>query len=123
MASGTIRSCSIDGLTYAVKADADVSMKLSKYTTERIPTSSGSFQKKTKIIQTIENVTLGLGGLDRDNLRRSAEKQEDIPMSLTDAGGNTYSCYGSFDIESWTSQDDEVTVTLQAADEWTFLAA
>lgn len=123
MAAGSLKGVSVDGLSYAVAADADINMKPSNFTNERIAHSAGSMLKKTRTIQTIESVTLILNGLDRDNLARAAEKQDDIPLTLTDAAGNVYTTYGSIEIVSWSNQDNKVEVTMQAADKWNFAAS
>lgn len=121
--SGTVKSVTLGGIPFNVRADANLNTMLTKFENSRTPHSGGSMRKMVKRILTVEGVTLVLNGTDRENLRNLAESTEDITLAYEDAGGNNYHAVGSIEVEGWESEDNNVNCILQAADEWTpFLA-
>jgi hypothetical protein len=117
--SGSMQGCSIDGLPYDVKADADASVILTGWKNERIPHSNGSMRKMIRQIRTVEGLILTLNADDRDNLQRACDSIDDVSLQFTDAAGDTYMAFGSVDFENWGTADNDVNVILQPENEWT----
>jgi hypothetical protein len=111
---------SIDGISYPVKADADLSVKLTSWTNERIPHSSGSMRKMIRQVQTVENVVLTVDGDDRDTLARAADKLDDVQLGFVNAAGESYFAVGSFEFDSYGTADNDVNITLQPENQWTY---
>ena len=87
--SGTIRRFSLNGIPFTPMADANFSEKPSQYENEAIATSGVGMIKKTKIIRTLESVTLGTDALEREVLAAFADGVDTLTCSYVDAAGNT----------------------------------
>lgn len=119
MGSGTVRAVSIAGLSYNIMGEASFSSPMSVWEVSRTPGSGTSMKKMVKRVPVVESVDLMLDGSDRENLRLTAEGIPDVTLSYETLEGDLYSATGSVNIESWTTDDNKVTVQLQPADGWT----
>ena len=121
--SGSVKSVTLAGIPFNVKADANLNTMLTKFENSRTKHSGGSMRKMVARILTVEGVVLILNGTDRENLRQIAESTDDVTLAYEDAGGNNYHAFGSIEVEGWESEDNNVNCILQPEGDWTpFLA-
>lgn len=121
--SGSIKKVTLNGVTFDVMGDANVSEVGSGVSNEMIPTSGRMVRKTTKRVQAREGVVLACNGSERELLKALSESSEDFPMSYETAGGDTYRATGVIEFESRETEENRATVTLLPRGEWsTFLA-
>lgn len=117
--SGTIRAFSLAGVSYTPMADANFSRKPSQYENEGLATSGTNIIKKTKIVQTLESVTIGADELEVINLARIADSDEVVSCSYKDAAGNTHrNPQVTINIESHETETNTVTLMVIPVDVW-----
>ena len=122
--SGSIRKVTLDGVTYDVMADANVSEVGSAFENTMIPTSGQSVKKMQKRVQTREGIIIACNGADRELLQALSEQVADFPLSYVTAGGDTYRATGGIEFESRETEENRATVTLLPRNDWqTFLAS
>jgi hypothetical protein len=122
--SGTIRKVTLDGVTYNVAADANITEVGSAYQNESVPTSGQNMRKMTKRSENREGIDLIVNGDERDNLKMLAERVDDFPMSYETAAGDIYRATGWIEFESRETQDNKATVQLLPRDNWeSFIAS
>ena len=118
--SGTIRRFSLNGIPFTPMADANFSEKPSQYENEAIATSGVGMIKKTKIIRTLESVTLGTDALEREVLAAFADGVDTLTCSYVDAAGNTHrtpAC--AINIESNETETNTTTLVVHPVEPWT----
>jgi len=118
-AVGTPRKVVIDGVTYDVKADANITYNASIYENEGIPTSGRTLQKKTKRVPTKESVTLGTSPAEAMELKAKAESLASKTLAVEYADGSTFRATGQINFESWESEEGTSTLTLIPDRDWT----
>ena len=121
--AGSLRKAIIDGVTYDVVADANVSIMLSLFENDSIATSGSAIHKKTKRVAKAESIVLGTSWEDRAVLRDVAESLDTISFSLEFAGGDSVSAFGHIHIESDESEELRTTVIFLPDEGWTITAA
>ena len=122
-ATGTIRKAVIDGVTYDVFADANITFNASKFETEGVATSGKTKFKMTRKVRTMESLGLATTPGEMENLKTKAESLADITMSVELADGSVYKAAGRINFDNFESETGKTTVKLIPADEWTpFLA-
>ncbi len=121
--SGSIKKVTLNGVTYDVMADANVSEVGGGTANDMLPTSGRNVRKTTKRVQTREGIILACNGSERELLQALSESDGDFPMSYETAGGDTYRATGVIEFESRETEENRATVTLLPRGEWsTFLA-
>jgi len=121
--AGSLRSVSINGIPFAVSAEAGATVVLTGWENSRIAHSGGSMRKMIKRVRTVSGIVLILGGTDRASLASFAESSADINLAFEDASGNSYMATGSIEFENWETEDNKCTLTMQAENEWTAVLA
>lgn len=119
MPSGTVRSVNIAGLSYTVMGEASFSTPMSVWEVSMTPSSGDAMKKMIKRVPVVESVDLLLDGSDRENLRQTSEGIANYTLSYETLAGDLYSATGSVNIESWTTEDNKVTVQLLPIGKWT----
>jgi len=115
---GTPRKCLIDGISYFVKADADVTKK-PKTEKEGIATSGRTYQKITKVPENIESITLITTPEENRTLEQLSDDGDVIPISFEYADKSIHRTTGFIFTEGRTSAEGVTTVTITAEVEWT----
>ena len=119
---GTPRKCLINGDSYDVKADADITKK-PKTEKEGIASSGRTLQKVTKVPEQHESVTLLTTPAENRTLEQIADNAEIVPMSIEYADGSVYRATGFIMTEGRTSAEGVTTITMVAEVEWTLFAS
>ena len=110
--SGTIRKVALDGVTYIVPADINVTVNLSPFETEGQPTSGDTMFKMTIRIPTAEGVTISASPSEQDELRKLAERLANFPMSITLADNSTYTTKGRINFENVETETNVASLVL-----------
>ena len=122
--SGTPRKFSLDGIPFSLMADANLSEKPSGYENEAIATSGAGMIKKTKIIRTLESVTLGTDALEREVLANFADGTDTMTCSYVNAAGDKYTTPAcAINIESNETETNTTTLVVHPVEPWTVALA
>ncbi|RPI64780.1 MAG: hypothetical protein EHM48_00015 [Planctomycetaceae bacterium] len=122
-AVGTPRKLVIDGVTYDVKADTNITFNASIYENEGIATSGRTLQKKTKRVPTKESVTVAADPSEVDELKSKSESLASKTFAVEYADGSTYRATGQLNFESWESEEGTATLVLIPDRDWTLFPA
>jgi len=114
--TGTLRKVTLDGPSYDVMGDINVTIMGSRFENEGIPTSGRTIKKMTRRSQTIESVTLACNLDEFEALRELDERQENFSMSITLAGGDTVRSSGFIVFENWESETGTATIKMEPAE-------
>lgn len=123
MGAGTPRAFTIEGLSFDLAADVNVSRMLSQYENSKIPTSGKAMTKQVKRVPTAESVVLITSEYEKDVLRSLSEGMEDLKFSFTWISGDVVKSEGIFNIESDESEENRTTIVIHPSDRWTFFPA
>lgn len=123
MVAGAIKKVTLDGVTFTVAGDANITEVGSRYENSVIPTSGDNMRKMVKRAETREGVTLIIGGRDRELLRTLADRTTDFPMSYETAAGDIYRATGWIEFENRETEENRATIKMFPRQEWSaFLA-
>ena len=124
--SGTIRKLVLNGVSYDVPADINITINLSSFEIEGIPTSGRTMHKMTRRVPTMEGVVLITNPSEADTLKNLAEGLADITMSVELAGGDTYKATGKINYENFETEENRSSLTLipgKTKNAWTLFKA
>lgn len=122
--AGSIRKVTLDGMTFDVPADVNISEVGSAFLNESVPSSGRNMHKMTKRPQTREGVVLLCNGAERDLLQELAERLSDFPMSYETAGGDVYRAQGWIEFENRETEELRAAIQLHPRNGWdAFVAA
>ena len=107
--SGSIGKAVIDGVTFDVFADVDISLQLSRFKSEAVATSGRVMQKRTKIVQELKNLKL--------------EGIVDITLAITLNSGGVVRSSGFMDFEDWSTTDMKASVSFFPRTKWEIFAS
>ena len=116
--AGTPRKCMIDGISFDVMADTDITQPGSKFLNESIPTSGRNMRKMTKRAQTREGLIIACNSSEAAILKGFADSEAEIPLSYTLADGSKYTSPGWIEFESVTSMENRGTIKLHEKEDW-----
>lgn len=116
---GTPRSLSLEGISYSLAADVNLSENPSQYANERIPTSGKSMRKMTKRVPSVESCVLIVTPREKDAIGSLADNPDDIKMNYVYANNQTSRATGSIDIDSYETEDGRLTLRLDPEENWT----
>jgi hypothetical protein len=88
--SGTIRKLVLNGVTYRVPGDVNLTINLSPYETEGMPSTGNTMMKKVLRMPTIENCTVLTNPLEAERLKSLAEGTDNFTQSVELADGSIY---------------------------------
>ena len=114
--SGTLRKVTLDGVTFDVMADTNVSEIGSRWENEAIPTSGRNMKKMTRRPQNRESVVLACNGAERELVQELAERTTDFPMSYETAAGDVYRTVGWIEFENRETEENRATIQMHSRD-------
>jgi hypothetical protein len=112
--AGTPQKVTINGITYDVTADSDPTLA-SKFANEMTPTTGNQIKKIVKQSPNMEGLTLAATKAELDELEKVAGLIEDVPMSMTYAGGEVVRADGGINLDTYSAQNATVDVMLMPA--------
>jgi len=121
--TGSLRKFTVEGISYRVAADANVTRKASNVENEMVATSGKSMQKKTRVVPSAEGFDLICNSEETETLKVFAEGLDLVKVTYTTAAGDQYRCTGQISIEGHESETGKVTVTVLPEEDWTSFPA
>jgi len=121
--AGTPKKVTLDGTTFDVYADTNITEVASKLETEAIPTSGNSIMKKTRRSTNREGVVIACNGAEFEIVKELSERIVDFSMSYELASGDVYRTVGQLNLESRETEENRCTIIMIPRDDWSaFLA-
>jgi len=120
--SGTVRRVTINGATYDVPADINITFNRSSFETEGVPTSGRTMFKMTRRVPTMESVVLMTDPSEAEALRAVAESLADATIAVELADGSTYRTSGKINYENWETEENRSAIVIipsKVKDAWT----
>lgn len=121
--AGTLRKAMVDGLSYDIMADADITEIPSNILNDTIPTSGRNLRKMTKRSETREAFTIACNPAEQAILKAQSEDTASVPLSYTKADGSKYTCTGWIEVESVTTMDFKATLKMYPETTWEVFVA
>ena len=115
---GTPRKVVIDGVTYDVMADTNITYNASKYAIEGQATTGDALFKYTKRIPQMEGITIAATPAILEDLKLKADSLADKTLSVEFADGSVYKASGRINYENWESESGKATVQLIPKRDW-----
>ena len=125
MGSGTPRKLTLDGVSYDVAADTNITLNLSPFETEGIASSGRTMMKRTKRTQTAEGIPILASPTEQDQLRVLAERLDVFPMAVTMADGAVWRTTGNINFEAVESEENRASIMIipdRSPDGWALFA-
>jgi hypothetical protein len=116
--TGTLKKVTLDGVTYNVPGDIDVTEMGSGFENSLIPTSGLNILKQVKVAEIREGVVLIVNDTQMDLLTALAENQVAIPMSYKLASGTIKRATGWIQFTNRTTAENRATLILLPQGEW-----
>ena len=116
--SGTLRNVIIDGISYDVMADTNVSEVGSLFENESIATSGRNMRRMTKRPQNAESVVIAANGAEKERLKNVADSIEDVRMSYETASGDVYRADGWIEFENRQTEENRATIVMCPRIKW-----
>lgn len=110
--SGTPRKVTINGLSFDVAADANITLNLSPYETEGVPSSGRTMFKMTLRSPNAEGIPIMADPVEQDTLRQIAEGLDSVPVSITLADTSVYRTVGRINFESVETEENRATIMI-----------
>jgi hypothetical protein len=117
--SGSIRKCTLDGITGDVPADCNVNFNRNQYEKEGSATSGNNRIKVTKRVQNIEGLEWAVTGAEMESLNAVADKiLTNVTMSIELADTSVYRATGQVYFENYESDTGKAKITLIPKRPW-----
>jgi hypothetical protein len=116
---GSLRKCVLDGVTYDVMGDCNITFKNCGRETEFISTSGKTLYKLKKLVKSVENMELGTTPQEHDAIAALAESLAEITLSFTLADGTVYKGKGMIGYEGYESDSGKTKIKLIPNGDWT----
>lgn len=116
--AGSIRKVTLDGTTFDVMADANITETGSAWQNEAIPTSGRNLKKMTRRPENREGVVLACNGTERELIKELAERTTDFPMSYETAAGDVYRASGWIEFENRETEESRATIQMHPRSTW-----
>ena len=110
--SGTIRKLMLNGIPFRVPGDINVTLNLSPFETEGVPSSGQTMFKMTIRNPMAEGVVLLADPSEQDLLRGFADSLDSFPMSMTLADGSVYRTVGRINFENVETEENRAAIQL-----------
>lgn len=110
-ASGSIRKCLINGLSFNAASDANFA-KTPPLEKEAVPHSGGNMIKRTKASGNVEGAKMICTQSEFDTLEGFADDLESFAMSYTLAAGGSYRTTGQISLDNFESEEGSVEITM-----------
>lgn len=117
--TGTLRKVVLNGVTYDVYADTNITFMRSGFEIEGQATTGDTLYKMTKRVRTIEGLGLATTPQKMEALKSLAESLVDVTMAVELADGSTYRATGRINYENYESESGKSTVVLIPKRDWT----
>lgn len=116
--SGSIKRLILDGVSYNVPGDVNITEVNSQYEVTDVPTSGGSLKKMVRRTETRENVVVIASSQEQEDLKELSERVVDFPMSYELADGSVYRTTGFIALENRDTEEYRATLKLFPRDSW-----
>lgn len=116
--AGTIKKVTLDGVTYDVPADINISEMGSGFENTLIPTSGRNVLKQVKRGETREGVVLIANDQEMDVLTALAEQQTSFPMSYETASGTVKRATGWIEFANRETEENRAAIILLPEGKW-----
>ena len=126
MGSGTPRKLTLDGVSYDVAADTNITLNLSPFETEGVPTSGRTMMKRTARTPTAESIPIVASETEQDQIRVLAERLDTFPCTITMASGAVWRTTGNINFEAVESEENRAGIVIipdRAKGAWSLFAA
>ena len=122
--AGSLRKVSIDGTSFDVMADADITEVGSQFLNESIPTSGRNMRKMTKRAQTRDGIVIAANPAEQARLKEIADSLDLVPLSYTRADGSKFTTpQGWIEFESLTTMENRAAVKFHEQTSWELFVA
>lgn len=98
--TGTPRRVTLDGVTYSVMADANLSRMKGRFENSEVVTTGGIHKKSTLRAQKVESVSLFATEEEAEALKLLSERESNFPMSYETANGDIFRAVGFIEFAS-----------------------
>ena len=119
MNTGTPEKLMIDGVTYDMFGDTNITFNPTKFEREGIATTGKTVQKTTKRVKTKEGVTIAASSSELEILTEKSDSLASKTFSVTYADMSVWRAVGQFNIESWESEEGRATIQIIPDGDWT----
>jgi hypothetical protein len=121
--SGTLLKFTIEGQSFRLAADVNLTKILSTFANEMVPSSGEAMLKKTKRIPTGEGFVLLVNSEEAEDLKTFADSLTDLKISYTNAAGDEFKCEGAIEFENLESEESRATIQVHPRTTWTPIIA
>lgn len=122
--AGSIRKVVLDGITFDVPGDANISEIGGAFENESIPSSGRNMKKMTRRSENREGVVVFANGTERELLKALSERIPDFTISYETTGGDVFRCTGWIEFENRETEELRATIQLHPRTTWdAFVAA
>ena len=115
--SGSILGAWLDGTTYNVKADADLTEN-SEFEIEGIPHSGGTLYKTAIQIATTEGFDLIVDSVEKQNIRDLIRKKSNFAMGFKEEDGTVNNASGRIQNAGRTTQENTMAIVMIPDGAW-----
>jgi hypothetical protein len=117
--AGSITKVAINGVTYRVATDADLSRPGGKFKNEAMASSGGNFRKMTKQPEEVKSCVLLVNADEAATLKALNDGIVNVTLSYTNAAGDSFkAASGWINFDTWTTQDSKATLSMFPSDTW-----
>lgn len=116
--TGTLRKVTLDGVTYDVFADTNVSAIGSQFENTPVPTSGRNMRKMVKRVTTRDGITLVANGAEQQALKALADGLDDFPMSYETAAGDVYRTTGFIEFATHETEETRASIMMHPRQDW-----
>jgi hypothetical protein len=121
--AGSLRKFTIEGQSFRVAADANVTETITQFENSMVATSGEAMRKMTKRVPMREGIVLLVNADEREDLIAFAESLDDLKISYSNAAGDEYKCEGTIEIENSETEENRLTCQVHPRDIWTPIIA
>jgi hypothetical protein len=110
--TGTVIKVVINGVSYDVPADINITFNRSSFTIEGVPTSGKTVMKYTRRVPTMEGVVLMTSPAEAEELNNVSETLSDVTIAVELADGSTYRTTGRINYENMETEEGRSSVII-----------
>lgn len=124
--SGTPRKIILDGLPFVVAGDTNITLNISPFETEGVPSSGNTMFKMTRRSPNAESIPVLAEPAEQDILRQFSERISSFPMSITLADNSVYRTVGRINFENVETEENRANIMLipdKSVGAWELFAA
>lgn len=117
--AGSIRKLTLDGTSFDVMADTNITEVGSQFENDAVPTSGANMRKMTRRAENREGIVVACNGAERDLLKGLSERSTDFPMSYETAAGDVFRSTGWIEFENRETEENRGAVKMFPRSKWT----